>query len=67
MTSATHLEKFSRQKTSAVFAYVDDVAYVRMWTPRVFHAAEYVRTRTYACGLRAFSTRPDTDERVRTH
>ena len=24
-----HMEEFSRQKTSAVFAYVDDVAYVR--------------------------------------
>ena len=38
-----------------------------MWTPRVFHAAEYIRTRTYACGLHAFSTRPNTYVRVRTH
>jgi hypothetical protein len=38
-----------------------------MWTPRIFHAAEYVRTRTYACGLHAFSTRPNTYVRVRTH
>ena len=30
---------------------------VRTWTPRVFHAAEYVRTRRYACRLHAFSTR----------
>ena len=40
---------------------------VRTWTPRIFHAAEYVRTRTYACGLHTFSTRPDTYVRVRTH
>ena len=40
---------------------------VRTWTPRIFHAAEYVRTRTYACGLHAFSMRPNTYVRVRTH
>jgi hypothetical protein len=37
-----------------------------MWTAHIFHAAGYVRTRTYACGLHAFSTRPNTYVRMWT-